>query len=84
MDGEVEYYRGLSFAERAQLLVAVCRAGAELLRSRPDAERIANFVDPLPESSSKALARLRAEYRAARDTKEGAEYRAARDTKEFS
>lgn len=66
LDGEVAHYRSLSFAERAQLLVAVCRAGAALLRARPDAERIASFVDPLPESSVKALARLRAENRAKR------------------
>jgi hypothetical protein len=66
LDGEVDYYRSLSFAERAELLIAVCRAGAELLASRPDAERIASFVDPLPESTVRALARLRAEHRAKR------------------
>jgi hypothetical protein len=37
-----------------------------LLKSRPDAERIARFVDPLPQSTAKALARLRAEHRAKR------------------
>jgi hypothetical protein len=64
--GEVAYYRGLSDAERADLLVAACRAGAKILLSRPDAERIAGYQDPLPQSTVRALARLRAAYRAAR------------------
>jgi hypothetical protein len=58
--GEVEPYRCLTLADRARLLAAACRAGAELLRSRPDAERAAAFRDPLPESTVRALARLRA------------------------
>ena len=57
--GEVELYRGLTLEERARLLAAVCRAGARMLRSRSDAERAAEFFDPLPESSIRALARLR-------------------------
>jgi hypothetical protein len=57
---EVEPYRSLTPADRARLLAAACRAGAELLRSRPDAERAAAFEDPLPESTVRALARLRA------------------------
>ncbi len=57
--GEVELYRGLTLEERARLLAAVCRAGARMLRSRSDAERVAEFFDPLPESSIRALARLR-------------------------
>jgi len=58
---EVEPYRRLTSAERTRLLAAACRAGAELLRSRPDAERAAAFEDPLPESTVRALARLRAQ-----------------------
>ena len=58
---EVEPYRSLSPAERARLLAAACSAGAELLRSRPDAVRAAAFEDPLPESTVRALARLRAQ-----------------------
>ena len=58
--GEVEAYRSLTPGDRARLLAAACRAGAELLRSRPDAERAAAFRDPLPESTARALARLRA------------------------
>jgi hypothetical protein len=57
---EAAFYRGLSAADRARLLAAACRAGARMLRSRPDAQRIAEFVDPLPESSIRALAHLRA------------------------
>ncbi len=61
---EAAEYRALSAAERAELLAAACRAGARLLASRPDAERAAAHEDPLPESSLRALERLRAEYRA--------------------
>ncbi|MCC6640364.1 MAG: hypothetical protein IT386_04260 [Deltaproteobacteria bacterium] len=57
---DAEFYRGLSPAERGRLLAAACRAGARMLRSRVDAERAAAFIDPLPESSIRALARLRA------------------------
>ena len=60
LEREVEPYRRLDPVDRARLLAAACRAGAELLRSRPDAERAAAFEDPLPESSVRALARLRA------------------------
>jgi hypothetical protein len=56
---EAEFYRGLSPRQRAELLIAVCRAGAALLRSRADAERAASYTDPLPESTIRALARLR-------------------------
>lgn len=61
---EAAHYRALSTAERAELLAAACRAGARLLASRPDAERAAAYADPLPESTLRALERLRAEYRA--------------------
>lgn len=57
---DAELYGSLSPADRANLLAAACRAGAKMLRSRADAERAATFVDPLPESSVRALARLRA------------------------
>jgi len=67
LENEIAFYRRLSLAERAELLSAVCSAGADLLRANADPERAANFVDPLPPSTVRALARLRAEYRAARD-----------------
>lgn len=61
---EAAPYVALSPAQRAQLLAAACRAGAKLLRARPDAARLLERVDPLPESSQRALARLRALHRA--------------------
>ena len=61
LEREVEPYRALTPDQRARLLMAACRAGAELLRSRPDAERAAAFADPLPESTVRALARLRSQ-----------------------
>ena len=57
--GEIECYAGLTVEERGRLLAAACRAAGRMLRSRADAARAAAFVDPLPESSIRALARLR-------------------------
>jgi hypothetical protein len=65
-EGEADFYRSLTPEQRAELLAAACRAGAALLRSRADAERAASFRDPLPESTLRALARLRAESAARR------------------
>lgn len=62
---EAAPYIGLSPTERAAMLAAACRAGAKLLRARPDAEQILERRDPLPASSEEALARLRALKRAA-------------------
>jgi hypothetical protein len=62
---EAAPYVGLTPEERANLLGAACRAGAKLLRARPDAARVLEHVDPLPESSEKALTRLRAQKRGA-------------------
>jgi hypothetical protein len=61
---EAAPYVGLTPQERAVMLAAACRAGAKLLRARADAARILDRVDPLPESSERALARLRALKRA--------------------
>lgn len=60
---EARDYVGLTPSERGALLAAACRAGAKLLRARPDAARLLERIDPLPESSERALARLRAELR---------------------
>ncbi len=60
---EARDYVGLTPSERGTLLAAACRAGAKLLRARPDAARLLERVDPLPESSERALERLRAELR---------------------
>jgi hypothetical protein len=56
---EAAPYVGLAPAERARLLAAACRAGVKLLRARTDAARLLERVDPLPESSQRALERLR-------------------------
>ncbi|HEX6241633.1 MAG TPA: hypothetical protein VFZ61_12085 [Polyangiales bacterium] len=61
---EAAPYVALAASERARMLAAACRAGARLLRARPDAARVLDHVDPLPESSERALARLRALKRA--------------------
>ena len=56
---EAAPYIALSPEQRAALLAAECRAGARLLRARPDAARVLERTDPLPASSEQALARLR-------------------------
>jgi hypothetical protein len=60
---EAEEYGPMSVEQRAFLLVAACRAAATILESRADAKVALDFVDPLPESTLRALARLRAQYR---------------------
>jgi hypothetical protein len=57
---EAAPYVGLSPEERARMLGAACRAGVRLLRARPDAARLLERTDPLPESTERALVRLRA------------------------
>lgn len=59
-EAEAAFYRSLTPEQRSELLLAVCRGAAALLRAREDAERASSFVDPLPESTLRALARLRA------------------------
>ncbi|MCA9530115.1 MAG: hypothetical protein KC543_08260 [Myxococcales bacterium] len=56
---EVREYREMTPAQRAAALRAVCRAGARMALSRPDAERVLCHRDRLPDSSVRALARLR-------------------------
>jgi hypothetical protein len=56
---EAAPYRGLSAEARTRATAAACRAAARQLASRPDRERVLEFRDPLPESSSAALEKLR-------------------------
>jgi len=64
---EVADYRDLSPEERGRLLAAACRAAARVLRSRPDRDLALETLDPLPESTIKALARLRREAQRGQD-----------------
>lgn len=57
---EAAPYAGMAPEERASHLAAACRAAAKLLASRADRERVLALEDPLPESSLRALERLRA------------------------
>ena len=50
--------------EQIAALIAACRGAMRLIALREDRERVMSFVDPLPESTQRALARLRREYRA--------------------
>jgi hypothetical protein len=63
---EAAPYVGLTPQARALMLAAACRAGAKLLRARPDAQAILERTDPLPQSSERALARLRSALQVSR------------------
>jgi hypothetical protein len=56
---DLDYYRNLEPHERVQLMVAVSRAAAAMLRAHPNPELAASYRDPLPASTVAALARLR-------------------------
>ncbi|MFO0559249.1 MAG: hypothetical protein U0269_14635 [Polyangiales bacterium] len=47
--------------EKMRLLAELLRDAARILAARSDAQRALDWVDPLPESSLRALARLRSE-----------------------
>ncbi len=49
--------------EQVDALIRVCRAGMRLLALRDDRDQILAHVDPLPQCSLRALARLRQEHR---------------------
>lgn len=65
VEQEAAPYRGLTFAERGRLTAMACRAAARQLAARSDRERLLAYRDPLPESTQRTLARLRARYRLA-------------------
>ena len=54
-----EPYRHMTPEERARDLWDVCAAAAQLLSLNPNRSRVLSLVDPLPESTRRALARLR-------------------------
>ena len=57
-------YRDMTPAQRLEIVAAVCRTAGYLLELNPQRERVLQLVELLPESSKRALARLRAELRA--------------------
>ena len=59
IEREAAPYRGMTSAERMQFLAELCRGAAKQLSFRPDAARLLDYQDPLPESTRSALARLR-------------------------
>lgn len=60
---EAAPYRMLTAEERWRATAAACRAAAQQLAHRPDRARLLDYRDPLPESSVRALQRLRAAAR---------------------
>ena len=62
VEREAEPYRHMSPQQRLRLLAAACRGAARLLRLRHDQESVLQQQDPLPESSLRALERLRREH----------------------
>ena len=57
---EAEPYRALTPAARWEITRRCCRAALSMLRRSPHADRALTLVDPLPQSTIDALARLRA------------------------
>ena len=60
---EAAPYRGLSAEERWRATAAACRAAARQLMQRPDAQRLLDYRDPLPQSTIDIWRRLRAATR---------------------
>lgn len=56
-----EPYRHMTPEERARDLWDVCSAAAQLLALNTNRSRVLSLQDPLPESSRRALARLRSQ-----------------------
>ncbi len=56
---EAEPYVAMTPAERRAIAHQCCRSALEMLRRSPFAERALELVDPLPESTLTALAKLR-------------------------
>jgi len=56
---EAAPYRLMSPEQRAFHLAQACRAAAKILLVREDRQRVLEYLDPLPDSTVSALARLR-------------------------
>lgn len=56
---EAEPYVTMTPAERRAVAHQCCRAALEMLRRSPFADRALDLVDPVPESTRVALAKLR-------------------------
>lgn len=63
---EAADYVAMTPSERLRLLDLLCRDAERLLEGRADRERVVGYRDPLSQDTRALLARLRAEYRAAR------------------
>ena len=59
VQAEVAEWRGLTAAERWRLAVVCARDAMWAVRASGHAQRILEHVDPLPDSTVRALARLR-------------------------
>jgi len=57
---ECEEYVSMPAEQKMRLLAALLADAARILAARADAQRALDWVDPLPESSVRALDRLRA------------------------
>jgi hypothetical protein len=59
VEREAEPYRSMTPEERAHAMGAACRAAARLLAARSDRDLVLAHEDPLPDSTRRALERLR-------------------------
>ena len=59
VEKEVAYVRDLTMEQRLQLIDALCESALRLLQDHPQRERLQRMRTPLPESTRRALVRLR-------------------------
>jgi len=59
IEREAEPYRRMTPEQRLDILDSLCRDAVDILSSRADQDRVRQYRDPLPESSVRALQRLR-------------------------
>lgn len=63
LEQEIRPYLSMSPKEKWEQVRLACRGAAHQLSFRQDRRRVLDWVDPLPQSSRDALARLRAQAR---------------------
>jgi hypothetical protein len=66
VEREAVHYRGMTVDQRLELLASLCKMVPPLLEMNALRDRVLALRDPLPESSRRALARLRQQARNAK------------------
>ena len=59
LEEEVAWARSLTPEQRIEVIAVLCRDAISLLELNPKRDALLNMRDPVPESTTRALARLR-------------------------